>query len=88
MDRTFETEYWIPEHVREYLRSPGFAFPLGHGGHTGMWREWMQPAHDFYDYRGPDGLGRIYEALAPLPAPLGIALASKRPCWQKKAPLP
>ena len=62
MDKTFETEYWVPEHVREYLRSLGFVLPLeAMEGHIRMWHEWMQSVGSFYDYRDTDGFGRIYE---------------------------
>ena len=62
MDKTFETEYWVPEHVREYLRSLGFILPIeAMEGHIRMWHEWMQSVGSFYDYRDTDGFGRIYE---------------------------
>ena len=62
MDKTMETEYWVPEHVREYLRSLGFVLPLeAMEGHIRMWHEWMQSVGSFYDYRDTDGFGRIYE---------------------------
>jgi hypothetical protein len=62
MDKTMETEYWVPEHVREYLRSLGFVLPLeAMEGYIRMWHEWMQSVGSFYDYRDTDGFGRIYE---------------------------
>ena len=62
MDKTMETEYWVSEHVREYLRSLGFVLPLeAMEGYIRMWHEWMQSVGSFYDYRDTDGFGRIYE---------------------------
>ena len=28
MGQAYEEEYWVPEHVREYLRALGFVLPL------------------------------------------------------------
>lgn len=55
-------EYWGPEHVKEYLQELGLSFPsmtwsLGFGRGTTGWGA----RGDFYDYRGKDGLGRVYE---------------------------
>ena len=62
MDKTYEADYWVPEHVREYLRSLGFVLPLeAMEGHIRSWHEWMQAAGTFYDYRDADGFGRVYE---------------------------
>lgn len=62
MDKTYEAEYWVPEHVREYLRSLGFVLPLeSMEGYIRAWHEWMSATGDFYDYRDTDGFGRIYE---------------------------
>ena len=58
MDKTMETECWVPEHVREYLRSLGFVLPLeAMEGYIRMWHEWMQSVGSFYDYRDTDGFG-------------------------------
>nr|WP_314785195.1 hypothetical protein [Olsenella uli] len=57
-----EREYWVPEHVREYLRGLGFVLPLeAMEGHIRTWHEWMEASGSFYDYRDMDGFGRIYE---------------------------
>lgn len=57
-----EQEYWVPEHVREYLRGLGFVLPLeAMEGHIRTWHEWMEASGSFYDYRDTDGFGRIYE---------------------------
>ena len=62
MDRTYETEYWVPEHVRDYLRSLGFVLPIeAMEGHIREWHDWMSAVGDFYLYRDTDGFGRIYE---------------------------
>ena len=55
-------EYWVPEHVREYLRSMGYVLPLeAMEGFIRVWHEWMQASGSFYDYRDTDGFGRVYE---------------------------
>ena len=57
-----EREYWVPEHVREYLRSLGFHLPLeAMEGHIRSWHEWMSAVGAFYDYKDTDGFGRVYE---------------------------
>lgn len=57
-----EREYWVPEHVREYLRSLGFHLPLeAMENHIRAWHEWMSAVGDFYDYKDTDGFGRVYE---------------------------
>ena len=57
-----EQEYWVPEHVREYLRGLGFVLPLeAMEGHIRSWHEWMEASGSFYDYRDQDGFGRVYE---------------------------
>lgn len=62
MDKLDEREYWVPEHVREYLRGLGFLLPLeAMEGYIRMWHEWMQATGAFYDYRDTDGFGRVYE---------------------------
>ena len=62
MSRIDEKEYWVPEHVREYLRSLGFVLPIeAMEGYIRTWHEWMSATGDFYDYRDTDGFGRIYE---------------------------
>ena len=43
MDKTMETEYWVPEHVREYLRSLGFVLPLE--AMEGYIRMWLAERH-------------------------------------------
>ncbi len=57
-----ETEYWVPEHVREHLRALGFVLPIeAMEGHIRTWHEWMEATGSFYDYRDQDGFGRLYE---------------------------
>lgn len=54
--------YWVPEHVRAYLRGLGYSLPLGAmEGHIRAWWRWMRSLGDFYDYRDVDGAGRVYE---------------------------
>ena len=55
-------EYWVPEHVKEYLRGLGFVLPLDDMElWIRSWDDWMEARGDFYDYRDKDGLGRVYE---------------------------
>lgn len=55
-------EYWVPEHVREWLRSLGFSLLLEDmEPHIRAWDSWMRALGDFYDYRDTDGAGRVYE---------------------------
>lgn len=62
MGRAYEEEYWVPEHVREYLRALGFVLPLeAMEPHIRSWHEWMQACGSFYDYKDTDGVGRLYE---------------------------
>ena len=57
-----DDEYWVPEHVREWLRSLGFTLPLEDmEPHIRAWDRWMRALGDFYDYRDTDGVGRVYE---------------------------
>ena len=57
-----DDEYWVPEHVREWLRSLGFTLPLEDmEPHIRTWDRWMRALGDFYDYRDTDGVGRVYE---------------------------
>ncbi|MFQ9178769.1 MAG: hypothetical protein ACLR3C_01850 [Eggerthella lenta] len=57
-----DDEYWVPEHVREWLRSLGFSLPLEDmEPHIRAWDRWMRALGDFYDYRDTDGVGRVYE---------------------------
>lgn len=53
--------YWVPEHVRGYLRGIGFTLPLDDmEPHIRAWDGWMASRGDFYDYRDTDGVGRVY----------------------------
>ena len=62
MSKIEEREYWVPEHVREYLRGLGFVLPLeAMESHIRNWHAWMSATGDFYDYRDTDGFGRVYE---------------------------
>ena len=55
-------EYWVPEHVKDYLRRLGFVLPLDDmEPWIRSWDDWMGARGDFYDYRDKDGLGRVYE---------------------------
>jgi len=55
-------EYWVPEHVKEYLRGLGFVLPLDDmEPWVRSWDDWMGARGDFYDYRDKDGLGQVYE---------------------------
>lgn len=55
-------EYWVPEHVKEYLRGLGFVLPLDDmEPWIRSWDDWMGARGDFYDYHDHDGLGRVYE---------------------------
>ncbi len=43
MSKIDEVDYWVPEHVREYLRAMGFQLPLEPmESHIRSWHEWMQ----------------------------------------------
>ena len=55
-------DYWVPEHVRAYLRGLGFTLPLEDmEPYIRAWDRWMRSLGDFYDYRDTDGVGRVYE---------------------------
>ena len=55
-------EYWVPEHVKDYLRRLGFVLPLDDmEPWIRSWDDWMSARGDFYDYRDKDGVGRAYE---------------------------
>ncbi|MDM8289234.1 hypothetical protein QUW41_07940 [Slackia piriformis] len=57
-----DRDYWVPEHVRAWLRGLGFSLPLEDmEPHIRAWDEWMRALGDFYDYRDTDGVGRVYE---------------------------
>ena len=57
-----EQEYWVSEHIREYLRALGFHLPFeAMEDYIHSWHEWMGATGVFYDYRDTDGCGRIYE---------------------------
>ena len=57
-----DNEYWVPEHVRAYLRGLGFSLPLEDmEPHIRAWDRWMRALGDFYDYKDTDGVGRVYE---------------------------
>lgn len=61
MERGSES-YWVPEHVRAYLRAMGFRLPIEDmEGRIACWDAWMRAVGDFYDYRDTDGFGRVYE---------------------------
>lgn len=45
-------EYWVPEHVKDYLRKLGFVLPLDDmEPWIRSWDDWMSARGDFYDYR-------------------------------------
>lgn len=55
-------EYWVPEHVKDYLRRLRFVLPLDDmEPWIRSWDDWMSAHGDFYDYRDKDGVGRVYE---------------------------
>ena len=55
-------EYWVPEHVKDYLRKLGFVLPLDDmEPWIRSWDDWMSARGDFYDYRDKDGMWRVYE---------------------------
>ena len=57
-----ETEYWVPECIREYLRGLGFLLPLENmEGYIREWHQWMSAVGSFYSYKDVDGFGRVYE---------------------------
>lgn len=57
-----DRDYWVPEHVRAWLRGLGFSLPLEDiEPHIRAWDRWMRALGDFYDYRDTDGVGRVYE---------------------------
>ena len=59
---TGEVDYWVPEHVRGWLRGLGFSLPLEDmEPHIRAWDGWMRALGDFYDYKDTDGVGRVYE---------------------------
>ncbi|WP_417118860.1 hypothetical protein [Olsenella phocaeensis] len=57
-----EHDYWLPEHVRGYLRGLGYRLPLEDmEPHIQSWDMWMRAQGSFYDYRDTDGFGRVYQ---------------------------
>lgn len=55
-------DYWVPEHVRAYLRGLGYRLPLEDmEPHIQEWDQWMRAQGSFYDYRDTDGFGRVYQ---------------------------
>lgn len=62
MGALMDDEYWVPEHVRGYLRGRGFLSPLeAMEEHIRAWHDWMRSLGTFYDYRDKDGFGHLYE---------------------------
>ena len=56
MGETSPESYWVPGHVRSYLRAMGFRLPLEDmEGHIAEWDRWMRAVGEFYDYRDTDG---------------------------------
>ena len=57
-----DDEYWVPEHVRAYLRRLGLVLPLEPmEEHIREWNEWMRSEGNFYNYYDTDAFGRSYE---------------------------
>lgn len=57
-----DRDYWVPEHVRAWLRGLGFSLPLEDmEPHIRAWDQWMRALGDFYNYKDTDGVGRVYE---------------------------
>ena len=47
-------EYWVPEHVKDYLRKLGFVLPLDDiEPYIRSWDDWMGARGDFYDSTKP-----------------------------------
>lgn len=54
-------QWWVPEHVRDYLRRRGFSLPLEDmEPWIREWDAWMGARGEFYDYDDTDGAGRRY----------------------------
>ncbi len=54
-------EYWVLEHVKDYLRKLGFVLPLDDmEPWIRSWDDWMSARGEFYVYRDKDGMGRVY----------------------------
>lgn len=55
--------YWVPEHVREYLRGVGYSTRALEDmePYVREWDSWMRAVGEFYDYRDTDGFGRVYQ---------------------------
>lgn len=59
-------EYWVPEHVKDYLRRLGFVLPLDDmEPWIRSWDDWMSARGDFYDYRDKGGMGFSAELSPP-----------------------
>lgn len=58
-----QDEYWVPKHVRSYLRDAGFSTRALEDmePHVREWDSWMRAIGEFYDYRDTDGFGRVYQ---------------------------
>ena len=55
-------EYWVPEHVKNYLVAKGFRLALDDmEPWIRSWDDWMGAQGRSYDYRDTDGLGRVCE---------------------------
>ena len=45
-------EYWVPEHVKDYLRKLGFVLPLDDmEPWIRSWDDWISARGEFYDHR-------------------------------------
>ena len=56
-------EYWVPEHVRAYLRAAWYSTRTLEDmePHVREWDSWMRAVGEFYNYRGTDGFRRVYQ---------------------------
>ncbi len=63
MSRDTEDEYWVPECVKGYLRACGFSTRVLEDmePYVREWDSWMRAVGEFYDYRGTDDFGRVYQ---------------------------
>ena len=49
MSRIEETQYWVPEHVREYLKGLGFVLPLEPmERYIREWHDWLSAEGEFF----------------------------------------
>lgn len=60
-------EYWVPEHVKDYLRKLGFVLPLDDmESWIRSWGDWIGASGGFFDYRDKDDVGACTRSIAAL----------------------